>query len=265
MKNLLRFFRLSFIQELKKTLAYPISFWLVVFTIPLYSLIQIVFLESIYSQTSNFVGYSKYEAYVLFGTFAIVQNLGYFAFKNRLSDLKNLINGWSLESLDLALVKPVDSQIFATLGKYNFGTISPFIIGVIIVWYGLSHQPHLLSIFSITSYLFLMVMGMLIFYLTLLFFSTFLFWYPDLQMTENLWESTQDIGQYPSGLYHGTIGIILNFIIPLTLMAGIPVDFLFRKTPYYMFFVYLIVVIILFLLTRLFWKSAIKKYSSSSS
>lgn len=265
MRNNLRFLRLSFIQELKKTLAYPTTFWIIVLIIPLNSLIQIIFLESIYSFTSNFIGYSKYEAYVLFGTYTIVQSLGHFAFYNRLSELGNLIRGGSQETLDLALIKPIDSQVFATLGKFNFGNIAPFFVAVFVVWHGLSSQPQLLNIFNIGSYLLLTIMGVMIFYLSFLFISTFLFWQPDLQMTEDLWESVQSFGQYPPNLYHGLVGIIFNFVIPITLMAGIPTNFLFAKTSAPLLILYLAIMVFLFYLTRLFWMIAIKKYSSSSS
>ncbi len=265
MTNIITYLKMSFILELKKTLAYPTSFWIVVITIPLYSLIQIVFLESIYSQTSNFVGYTKYEAYVLFGTFTIVQTIGHLIFYNRLAEIKGLIRGGSQESFDVALTKPIDTQVFATLGKFNFGNIAPFFIALFIVMYGLSHEYHFLGAINILSYIFFVIMGVFVFYLTFLFFSTFLFLFPELQVTESLWDSIQSFGQYPSALYKGSIGAIFNLIIPITLMASVPVDFLLGKKPYQMFFVYVLVVFLLFFLTRLFWNKAIKSYSSSSS
>jgi ABC-2 type transport system permease protein len=251
--------------ELKKTIAYPASFWMVVLTIPLYSIIQIVFLETIYSNTSNFAGYTKYEGYILFGTFSIVQTIGHLFFHLRLADLKGLIRGGGQESFDTALVKPLDAQILTTIGRFNFGNIAPLFIAIFIVLFGLSHEPSLLNIFSVTSYVFVILMGVCIFYLTFLFISTFLFWFPELQMVEALWEAFLSLGQYPSGLYHGLVGVIFNLIIPITLMASIPVEFLLgRKSPS-MLLLYLAVVVMLFILTRLFWNVAIKKYSSFSS
>jgi ABC-2 type transport system permease protein len=251
--------------ELKRTVAYPASFWIIALTIPLYSIIQIVFLETIYSQTSNFAGYTKYEAYVLFGTFEIVQTLGHIFFHLRLADLKGLIRGGSQDSLDNVLTKPIDAQISATLGRFNFGNIAPFFIAIFIVLYGLTNEPHLLNVLNIASYLILVVMGTFIFYLTFLFISTLLFWYPELQMAEALWESFQSLGQYPSGLYHGVVGVIFNLVIPITLMASIPVEFLLGDKSPVMLLLYIGIVVVLFLATRLFWTTAIKKYSSFSS
>ncbi len=265
MIKILRYLKTSFILELKKTLVYPTSFWIVALTIPLYSLIQIVFLESIYSQTTNFVGYTKYEAYILFGTYTIVQTLGHLIFYNRLSELKGMINGGSQESFDMALTKPIDTQVFATIGRFNFGNIAPLFVSSIIVLYGLFHEYHLLGIINIASYLFSIIMGITIFYLTFLFISTFLFWSPELQITEDLGDSILDFGQFPSALYKGSMGILFNFVIPVTLMASVPVDFLLGKMSYLMFIVYSFILFLLFLLTRLFWNLSIKKYSSFSS
>lgn len=265
MSDLIIYLKRVLIMDLKRTIAYPTSFWVTVFTVPLYSIVQIVFLETIYSQTSNFAGYSKYEAYILFGTFALVKIIGHIFLHIRLFELKDLIRGGGQESFDTYLTKPIDVQILTTIGRFNFGNIGQFLVAIFIILYGLTNEPHLLGIVNITSYLMTIFMGTAIFYLTFLFISTFLFWFPELQMVESLWEGFMSFGQYPSGLYHGAIGVIFNLIIPITLMASIPVEFLLGRKPFYMFFVYLSIVILLFLATRLFWNTAIKKYSSFSS
>ncbi len=265
MKTILIYLRRTLLLELKKTIAYPASFWMVVITIPLYSLIQIAFLETIYSQTSNFIGYSKYEAYILFGTFTLVQAIGHLFLYNRLSDMKDLIRGGGQESFDTALTKPIDTQIYTTIGRFNFGNIAPFIVAIFIIVYGFWHEPHLVTIFDFVSYCLIILMGVLFFYLSLLFISTFLFWNPELQVTEALWEEFLSFGKYPSNLYGGMAGAIFNLIIPITLMASIPVEFLLERKPFYMLIVYFGITILLFLFTRLFWNVAIKKYSSFSS
>lgn len=265
MRNLLAYYKRSFILEVKKTIIYPFSFWIIALIWPLYSVIQIVFLETIYSQTNNFVGYTKYEAYVLFGTFTMVQTLGHLIFYRRLSEFAGLIKGNARESFDIALTKPIDAQIFTTSGRFNFGNIAPALVGLMIVFYGLSHEPHLLGIINIASYIAIIPLGIFIYYIVFSFISFFLFWFPEIQMTEYLWEALQSFGQYPSALYQGGAGVIFNIIIPLTLMASVPVDLLLGKMPTNRILIYFGIVAILFLFVRLFWNFSIKKYSSFSS
>lgn len=265
MTTLLSYFKSSLKLELKKTIIYPFSFWIIAIIWPLYSVIQVIFLETIYSQTNNFVGYSKYEAYVLFGTFTMVQTLGHLFCYRRLAEFAYLVKGYSSESLDLALIKPIDAQIFVTTGRFNLGNIVPALVGLIIVFYGLSHETQTLSLINILTYIAVIPLGIFMYFIIFSVISFFLIWFPELQVTESLWGSLQEFGQYPSSLYQGGVGVIMNIILPITLMASIPVDLLFGKLSIYMVFTYYFIVAILLLLTRLFWKYSIRQYSSSSS
>ena len=165
MNNLLRYYKRSFILEVKKTIIYPFSFWIIALIWPVYSLFQIIFLETIYSQTNSFVGYSKYEAYVLFGTFTFVQTLGHLFFYRRLTEFAGLIRGNARESFDIALTKPIDAQIFTTTGRFNFGNITAALVGLVVVFYGLSHESHDLDIINFITYSAMIPLGILIYYI----------------------------------------------------------------------------------------------------
>ena len=265
MNTFFAYLKRTFVLQIKEVIIYPASLWSVIVTAPLYALSQIIFLETIYSQTSNFAGFTKYQAYILFGTFMMVQSLGYIFLYSRLIKLKALIRGEGQESFEMALTKPIDAQIFATLGRYSLGSIAPFFVTLSIVVYGMTYEFQAWNMSGVIQYVFIVCMGVFINYLLFLFISTFLFWFPELQVVEAIWESLAGFGQYPSALYRGAAGVLFNLIIPVTLMASIPVEFLFGRKPWYMFFVYLAIVAALFLLVRLFWNWAIKEYSGSGS
>ena len=134
-KRLLRYYRLGLIVDLKASIAYPTTFWMASTVIPMWILIQILFIETIYGQTDSFLGYTRYENYVLFGTFKIVQSLAAVFFLNKLEDLTEKIRGPSENSFDVLLLKPMDSQILATTGSFWFGSISSFMAGLGMVLY----------------------------------------------------------------------------------------------------------------------------------
>jgi ABC-2 type transport system permease protein len=265
MKRIYRYFAISFVMDLKSNIAYPSTFWFAVTTIPLWGLLQILLIEMIYGQTNSFLGYTKYENYVLFGTWQLVQSLAIFFFSVRLEDLSEKVRGTSDWSLDMMLLKPLDSQLFATTGKYWLGVTSSIMVGIGLIVYGLIHEPHAISIIQIITYLWTMGLGIFLLYLIYLFIQTWLFWFEYLEVGESLWFAFQSFGEYPRQLYHGGLGIVLNIVIPITLMASVPVELLFGKMPLYMLGVYTLIVAILFGLTRWFWQYSIKKYSSFSS
>ena len=267
MKTTLAYLRRIFLLDIQQTLAYPASFWTVAITTPLFTLISLVFLEVIYGQTTTFLGYSRYEAYVLFGTFSLVQAIGHFYFFNRLIEFKRMVSvgSTSTESFDSVLTKPVDSQIIGTLGKLSLGNISPMIVSLGVVLYGLLREPHAIPWSGVVTYLLGIVLGVIIFYLLFLVISTVLFWHPQLRITDALADSLYAFGQYPSGLYQGGLSILFNLFLPLTLMASIPVEFLFGERQPIDILLYLALVLGLCLLARRFWQFAIKRYSSFSS
>ena len=265
LKRLANYYGISFAMDLKANIAYPTTFWFAVTTIPLWGLLQILLIETIYGQTSQFLGYTKYENYVLFGTWKLVQSLASFFFFVRLEDLGDKVRGTSDWSLDMMLLKPLDSQLFATTGKYWLGAISSIMVGVGLIAYGLVHEPHVMSIVQIVVYLLTVLLGTFLLYLIYLFIQTWLFWFEYLEVGESLWFTLHDFGEYPRQLYQGGLGILLNIVVPITLMAAVPVELLFGRMPLYMLGFYGLIVAILFSLTRWFWQFSIKKYSSFSS
>ena len=265
LRSILLVYKLNFKLDLKALIAYPATFWFAAVTIPLWSLIQIMFIETIYGQVDNFLGYSRYENYVLFGTWKLVQSLATIFCMVQLEQLTERIRGNDSWSLDMMLLKPIDSQVFATMGKYWFGSISSLIVGGAMVAYGLVREPHNLSIINMISYILCVGLAVILLYLIYFFIQTWLFWAEYLQVGEQLWFTIIDLGQYPRKLYQGGMGTLLNIVFPITLAAAIPVEFLFGKIPWYQLSMYIVSVGVIAYLTRWFWQYSIKKYSSFSS
>lgn len=264
-RQLLGYYKRGFLLNVKAMIAYPASFWFVALTIPLWVLVQILFIETIYGQTEIFLGYTKNENYILFGTFKLVQSMAVFLFYRSLSDLTNKIRGTAESSFDTMLLKPIDTQLISTTGRYSFGSISSFLAGIGMISYGFLHEPHVVRVGEALTYLGALLIGVILLYLVYLFIQTWLFWFEYLQIGESLWFSLQNIGHYPRGLYQGSLGVVFNLVIPMTLMAAIPVDFLFGRIPPIEIMMYVGIVAVLTWLTRKFWQYSIKKYSSFSS
>lgn len=264
-KELLRWYKINFPLELKKNIAYPETFWFAVTTIPLWSLLQVLFIETIYGQLDSFLGYSKWENYVLFGTYKIVQSLAVIIFMVQLDELPDKVRGNEGDSFDTVLMKPMDSQIMATTGRIWFGSISPLAVGAAMVFYGLTNEPHAINVMNVVTYLITVGLAVVLFYLLYLFIQTWLFWFEYLQVGETLWFEVQNIGQYPRGLYKGGLGVLMNIAVPVTLAASVPADFLFGTLPWWRLAIYFMIIYVLTLLTRKFWQYSIRKYSSFSS
>ncbi|NTU72838.1 hypothetical protein HGB07_01540 [Candidatus Roizmanbacteria bacterium] len=251
--------------ELKKLFVYRGSFWIFFITQPFWSLTQVFMIESMFGQTNNIAGYNRFNMYILLGTYRIIGSLGFVFVFSRLIQLPNLVRGTDPESLDVLLTKPIDSQVVATTGSYFFGAISSTLLGFIFLGYGITHLREPIVMWNVFAYICLLVIGLMLYYITLLFFRTLVFWFEELYATRELWESLNKISTYPSRLFTGPVGIFFNLVLPIGLAGAIPAEMLTGKIEPIMLLYYCIVVTIFFYLSRKFWQISIKRYSSFSS
>lgn len=264
-KHLINYLRLALALDLKRNLAYPGAFWFGMAVLPLWSIVQIFFIEILFSQTDSFLGYNKYAMYILTGTYRLIVNLAYFIFLKRLYELKNLIRGTGQETFDMVLLKPIDSQLYGTFGRFSFIEMSQLAVGLSLVIYGYLHDPFPITLLNVLGYLILSGCGVLFLYMLYLFLRTCIFWVQEFDVSEGLYETYRGFGKYPSAMYTGSLGILLNIVLPITLTGALPVEYLYGKAPLYIVFTYLGITSLLFYLSRLFWLYSIKKYTSFSS
>ncbi|KKU89144.1 MAG: hypothetical protein UY18_C0003G0031 [Microgenomates group bacterium GW2011_GWF2_47_9] len=263
--RLARYYWCSLKADLKATIAYPSSFWMAFLSIPLWALVQIAFIETIYGQTGDFVGFSKYETYALYGTYKIVQSLTVIFFYVRLYDLAEKIRGSSDWSLDMMLLKPIDSQLFVTTGRFWLGSISSLVVGGAIFWYGLSKEVHVFSALQIFMYLFVILLAVVFLYTLYLIVQTCMFWLDYTQAGEYLWTFYQHFAKYPRAIYHGGVGMLVNVLLPITIMASLPLEYLLGRVGVSEAVYAFLAVAGLFVFGRWFWLRSIKNYSSFGS
>lgn len=265
LKHFFTYQKIGFVFDLKQTMAYPASFWLAMLVFPLWSVVSILFVEAIYGQTETFLGYTKYQMYVMFGSYRIVSNFSYFLVLKRLYDLKNLIRGNSQETFDMVLLKPVDTQVYGTTGRFSFYEFSQLFVGFALIAIGISKENVTFSPYNIFAYLILIICAVVLMYCVYLFLRCLIFWFQEFEVSEGLFETFRGFGKYPPELYQGSFGLLFNIIFPVTLTGGIPAAFLYGRIPWYLLFFYIGIVTLIFYLTRKFWQLSIKKYTSFSS
>lgn len=261
----LRYIKAAWFIDIKQIMVYPVTFWSAFLSSPLWAVTQIAFIETIFLQTDSFLGYTKFDNYILYGTYKVTQSLGYLFFFVKLYELRFSIKGEGNESFDYVLIKPIDAQLYSTVGKLWISAWSSIIVGVIMVWYGVSHGSYTFSLFQIGMYGMHILFGMIMMYFIYLVVQMLMFWLEDLQAGDSIYYSLHEFAKYPYQLYQGYFGIFINILFPITLLGSIPSAFLLGRIPPYMVVVYMVMMVVLFLVTRMLWKVSVKRYSSSSS
>jgi ABC-2 type transport system permease protein len=219
----------------------------------------LVVLFVVYANVKTIAGWDRREAQILGATLYIV------------SSLNNLLAASVLEipghvrqgTLDFIVTKPVDSQFWISMRKFNFSELGSFLGGIVLVsisMFGL--HP---SFEQVALYLVGIVCAVANLYgFQLMLMTTGIYFI----RVDNLWvlgETLSGLGRYPMDIYPTGLRYLLTFILPVAFFAYFPALQLVRTPSYTIALEAIGLAIIFFFLSRFWWRYSMKHYSSASS
>jgi ABC-2 type transport system permease protein len=184
------------------------------------------------------------------------------AFFFSLAEIPNQVR---MGTLDFVVTKPIDSQFWVSTRKFNFDQIGTLVAGVVMIAAGVVTAKIHPDPLQWIGYLVLTGSALALFYAFNLALMTTGIW---LVRVDNLWvlsESITQIARYPLDIYGSGLQRLLTFAVPLGLLSTIPARQLVRGFDLGMIALGLAWSIAALLLSRTFWRYALRHYSSASS
>ncbi len=261
----LRLYRAFVRNCLRQAVEFRANFWANVFTNLGWILALVVFLKLIFHNTRSVAGWSEPEMFLLVGTYSLVRAISDTLFANNLSDLPNQIR---LGTMDFSLLRPVDSQFLVSLRFVALDNLGQLIGAGCLLAYGLIRHGAAITPAGVAAYLVLIVCAVILFYAMSLMAMTLSFW---LVRVENLYvalETAASMARTPVDVFRAFgrgAQFFLTYVIPLAFLAAIPVKSLFGRAALTQTAAGISLSVILFIAARLFWKFAVRAYSSASS
>lgn len=168
-------------------------------------------------------------------------------------------------TLDFILLKPVDSQFMASLRQINLITVPDFLVGAMLIAYGVSAQGIVPSFADLAAFVFLIICGTVIAYGLWMLLVTTAFWLVRIENIAELLTAVYDTGRFPVSAFSTAIRITLTFVIPIAFLTTFPSAALLGiLEPIYLLLAPIIAAILLFS-SRAFWRFALRSYTSASS
>jgi ABC-2 type transport system permease protein len=257
--NLYRMFlRTSLVREME----FRANFWAKVLFNLLWLGFFLLTLKIIYRHTEAIAGWREPEALVLAATLyfldALITTLFYFG----LSELPTMVRQGTL---DFVLVKPVDSQFWLSLRRVNLDQLGSLLVAVLLGIYALLSLGYVPSWANILLYLGMIGMGGLIFYSFHFMMMTLSIW---LVRVENLWvlsEVFAQIGRFPTDVFDAVLRRLFTYVLPVAFLATIPAKALLGKASGAFLLFAAAWAFSFFVASRLFWRFALRSYTSASS
>jgi ABC-2 type transport system permease protein len=215
----------------------------------------------VYRNTNSIAGWSRGDAFVLAATCFLMNALVQMFFFSLHEIPTHVRQG----TLDFVLTKPIDTQFWISSRRFNFDQIGTFMAGVAMIVVGVVQAGVSPSLLSWLAYVILTLCATIIFYSFNLMLMTTGIW---LVRVDNLWvlgESIMQVARYPMDIYGAALQRVFVYMVPLAFIATVPARQLVRGFDATTLALGLAWAAGFFLIARLFWRFALRFYTSASS
>ncbi len=225
---------------------------------------QIFFFGIIFGQVDRIGDWSKWEVVLLLGTHqAIAQLFQAFFFVN-ISNIPELVRTGKLDSL---LLLPIDSQFAVSTKQFGLDSVINALLGLAVVIVSLVQLHIVPGALVIVLYLVAIGFGIAIHYSIMLALAAISFWIVRAQGLVYGYFNFLQIARYPDAIFPRLFRFAFSWIVPVIIVANIPARLLVKPLaqPAWLMLHLSIAGSGAFLVSRLFWRFALRRYSSASS
>ena len=225
---------------------------------------QIVFFSIIFGNVDRIGDWSKWEVVLLVGTHQIIAQLFQAFFFQNLANIPELVRTGKLDTL---LALPIDSQFAVSSKQFGLDSVINALLGSIVVIVSLANLDITPSVTSVLLYLVAMTFGVAIHYAIMLALAAVSFWIVRAQGLIYGYFNFLQVARYPDSIFPRAFRFVFGWIVPVIIVANIPARLLIKplEQPGALMFHLVFAGSAAVLLSRVFWRFALRRYSSASS
>ena len=257
-------YKLLLRNSLIREMSFKANFLLWLVTELLWFLGQIVFINVLFLYVDRIGDWTKWEVVLLIGTHQIISQLFQAFFFVNLANLPELIR---TGRLDLMLLLPVDTQFAVSTRQFGMDNVINAAVGVAFVIFSLGQLGRTPHLSQIGWYLLAIPLGIAVHYAILFTLAAMSFWIVRAQGLVVGYYNLVNISRYPEQVFGGVFKLVFTWLIPVILVANAPARILARASaqPVWLLLQLGFAAGLSLVLSRLFWLTALRRYSSASS
>ena len=225
--------------------------------------LQLTFMAVIYSHTDSIGTWTRWEVVLLVGASHFIQQIFTALFLVNCSQLSEHIR---TGKLDFMLLLPVNLRFLVSLRQVDLGGFINAASAVAVMIYA-ARQLHLVpSALQILGFLLLCALGILIHYSLLFLLATVSFWTVRAQGVVWAYYNLFNIARLPDSAFQGFFKAFFTLVIPMLLVANVPVKLLVQKleSPLEMLLLASLG-LVCFAVSEWVWRLSLRRYTSASS
>lgn len=166
---------------------------------------------------------------------------------------------------DLFLLRPIDSQFYVSLHTASINSMVRTLLGTVLAAWIVTIYKIPVTLTGIALFIVGALFAIFLLYSLLFMLNTLVIWAPKLDNINELFYTLRSLGRYPRETFRqlGEFGFVM--ISPFVLIMSTPAKLLLGKASLYDFGELILLTFAMFVLSRLFWKFALRFYTSASS
>ena len=224
--------------------------------------LQLGFIGVIYLHTDHIATWTKWEVILLVGASHFIQQIFQAFFLTNCVGLSELVR---TGRLDFMLLLPVNSRFLISLRQVDLGGFVNASSALVVMGYA-ARQLHLVpAAGQVTGFFLLCLAGILIHYSLMFLLASVAFWTVRAQGIVWGYYSMFNIARYPDAAFQGFFRAVFTFAVPMLLVVNVPVKLLLNRlgSPREMLLL-LGLGVVCFVVSELFWRYSIRRYTSAS-
>src|SRR5580658_4632826 len=224
--------------------------------------LQLSFIGVIYLHTDHIATWSKWQVILLVGASHFIQQIFQAFFLTNCTQLSELIR---TGRLDFMLLLPMNTRFLISLRQVDLGGFVNAASALGVMGYAARQLGLVPGVAQIAGFLLLCAAGILIHYSLMFLLSSVAFWTVRSQGIVWGYYSFFNVARLPDAAFKGFFKAFFSFAIPMLLVANVPAKLLLNQlqSPGPM----LLLVgmgVVCFILSELFWRFSLRRYTSAS-
>jgi ABC-type uncharacterized transport system, permease component len=213
-----------------------------------------------YSSGSGLGDWSWSDALMIVGVFTILQGVsGTFLVPN----LNRIVEYVQQGTLDFVLLKPINSQFWLSLRTVSVWGIPDILLGAGLVGYA-SWRSHL-TVGHLLLGILPLLCGLLLLYSIWFVLGATSIWFVKIYNATEVLRGLLEAGRYPISAYPAGYRFFFTFIVPVAFLTTVPAEAILGRGQWLGIFSAGLLAIALFAFASLFWRFALRFYTSASS
>ncbi len=260
MKKYLKLYWLLIKLNFSSLTAFRSNFISSAFSSLLYAVFQIVTILILTTNVKTAFGWSREEMIILVSSFNIFIGIFHMLFSPNFERFSEIIN---LGQLDTILMKPINSQFLVSMWLVNLASLLRVLFGCLFISYFIISSHIIVNFLSVLGYLLILPFSLVLLYSVWFIAMTLIIWFTRLSNLVELMFTLNGFSRYPKEMFQNASLVVFYLVFPLVIIVSTPTRVLLHKFSLSEVLILLAITAIFFYISKMFWKFALRFYTSA--